>query len=325
MGDTGTYAHLSCAEVSSLPCEIVQALLGSVFLGSRLDVEASLSTCRLAFEGCILRLVIPPHPTEKSSSASASHSSVQGRAPKGTQPYAGNLFKGQKAASAAPKEALAPLPLTALRVVRRKWRVGVVDRFFSDGNSLCTCDSNPPTAPLGGASESAQSCTFRSSSLVVRGLFTDAQHAHSFGNFRVALVQATKEEAERQLERGEGEAVYDACLSICLPSLAARTPANSNCCSIQPALPQEAEDGREKTAEQTPKRCDEKQARRSVLVWPARLAVAFGGKGKCHVDLLRPLTCSEAGVFGALGASQFCVVLMYCKSCFNRDHSILQP
>ncbi|KAL8270352.1 hypothetical protein Esti_005739 [Eimeria stiedai] len=319
----------SSPEALALLCfeRAVLAPIGSLLLGSRLDLEASLSMCRLAFEGRILRAVSAPH----QASGGGPGSNLQGRGSAAAS--AAEASKGQRAAappSAAAGAAAAPppVPMGSLRVVRRKWRVGAVERFAAEGSCPpCTCSSKPSalvasSSSAGFASKDNAGCCFRSSALVARGLFKDAQHARRFAGFRVALVEVRKEEAEKQLEREKDSWLYRACMAVCLPSLAAtQGPSTSS-----PAPQPDAASGRisECTAGPQSDSAEDDAAQR-VLVRPATITAAFGGKGKCHVYLQSPLACAEAATSEGLSPSHFCVILFYCKSCFDKTQPLLQP
>lgn len=307
---------------------VVQAPIGSLLLASRLDVQPSVPMCRLAFEGRILRPVQMPSTARPPSSAGAgSHQAGKGEAPSKTKLQAS---EGCPAASAAAIVAAAevPLSLAALRIVRRKWRVGVVERFTPDGTAACICGNTPSAGHSAAPNVSGTTCRFQSCSLVVRGLFKDAQHARRFAGFRVALLQATKEDVERQLEGGEDGLLYNQCLSICLPSLASRhSPVTCRSKAQVAASPEtggECNDQRDVQPVRAPSSCGGDGSRPAIFMRPAVVGAAFGGKGKCHVDLLGGLACADAAVAGGLGTAQFCVALLYCKSCFDKHHSILQ-
>ncbi|KAL8453561.1 hypothetical protein Emag_001780 [Eimeria magna] len=310
----------STSEAFALLCfeRPVLAPIGSLVLGSRLDLEASLSMCRLAFEGRILRAVSAP--LQASGRGPGSHPQGKGSA----APAATEALKMQRAAAAPSAAAAAgathfPLPMSSLRVVRRKWRVGAVERFTAEGNCPpCACSSKP-SAPV---ASSSSGCCFESKSLVARGLFKDAQHARRFAGFRVALVEASKEDAEKQLEREEDSWLYRACMSVCLPSLAAsQGSSTSNPASL--SKPEGGFNGDCAAGQQSSFGEDEVAQR--VLVRPATLAAAFGGKGKCHVHLQSPLACADASTSEGLAASHFCVILFYCKSCFDKNQPLFQP
>ncbi|KAL8431747.1 hypothetical protein ACSSS7_005073 [Eimeria intestinalis] len=304
----------------------VLAPIGSLVLGSRLDLEASLSMCRLAFEGRVLRPVSAPH----QAIGGGSTSQLQGKGLAAVS--SAEHLKGLRAA-ASPSPAAAgasaaapPVPMSSLRVVRRKWRVGAVERFAAEGSCPpCTCSSTP-SAPVTSSSSAASlnktDCCFESSSLVARGLFKDSQHARRFAGFRVALVEASMEEAEKQLEREEDSWLYRACMSVCLPSLAAsRGPPTSNPASLpDPAggCNGACEGGYQSNS-------NEDEGAQRVLVRPATLAAAFGGKGKCHVHLQSTLACAEASTSEGLAPSRFSVVLFYCKRCFDKNQPLFQP
>ncbi|KAL8446187.1 hypothetical protein Emed_005142 [Eimeria media] len=301
----------------------VLAPLGSLVLGSRLDLEASLSMCRLAFEGRILRAVSAPQQT----SGGGPGSLPQGKGSAAAAPAAA-APSAAAAAAAAAAAIQAPVSMSSLRVVRRKWRVGAVERFAAEGSCPpCTCSSKPSASVASSSSAASESednssCCFESKSLVARGLFKDAQHARRFAGFRVALVEASQEEAEKQLEREEDSWLYRACMSLCLPSLAVSQDSSNSSPASVPNPASEC-NGDCLTGQQSSGGGEE--ASQSVLVRPAALAAAFGGKGKCHVHLQSPLTCAETSTSEGLAPSRFCVVLFYCKSCFDKSQPLFQP
>lgn len=219
------------------------------------------------------------------------------------------------AAKAQDVAAANPLALASLRVVRRKFRVGVVERFVSEGSSTCACGQ--------GSSLGASACEFRSRSLLVRGLFKDSQHARRFAGFRVALLQADKEEVDghfacfnTQLSSGPGNELYDGCVSVCLPALAALHK-SSAACREAPGASSQPKEGCSLPADQ--------MTARTGLVRPGVLSAVFGGKGKCFVELQEGISCKETTALGGLGSGRFCIVLMYCKSCFDKSQPLLQP
>ncbi|OEH74198.1 elongation factor tu GTP binding domain-containing protein [Cyclospora cayetanensis] len=304
----------------------VLALMGSVLLASRLDVEASLSTCRLAFEGHILRFIqeptqLPPR-SVPFSAGGASQQSGRGAAQSKTQTLkARDSGTAQAASAIVSAEAAAaevPLPMEALRVVRRKLRLGVVERFGCQGASACMCGGGRNSASASHeAARRPGTCQFLSTSMVVRGLFKDAQHVRRFAGFKVALVEAHAEDAERRLRSGPGDALYDACLSLCLPALACPSPSELKLdsggvtdTSIFPESSEGTSTHGDSEAGNTPSSCRSPHAGAGVLVRAARVGAAFGSKGKCHVELLQSLSCAEVGAQGGLGGggTQFCAL-----------------
>lgn len=282
--------------------------MGSVVLGARLDMEPYSSGCRLAFEGRIVQPVQLPQTSGLEGFSRPGRVESKGQHLTISDASRNQSFPARlQAEPPAVSPADAFLALNSLRVVRRKVRVGAVERFVSEGSLACTCGSNP--------SDAANRCSFQSRSLVVRGLFEGAQHARRFAGFRVALVQAPKDQTQSQLACADGHLpsdLYKECLAVCLPALGRGSFFQSADCKATPTEPN--------SANQTV------GAERTLSVRLGIVGAPFGGKGKCVVELQQCVSCDDARVPGGLGAStHYCVVLMYCKSCFDKNQPLLQP